>query len=44
MVGPGARKPTVGEGIESRRALFSSSVIAFVSFFPLSFASIFGVC
>ena len=41
VVGPGARKPTVGEGIESRRPLFSSSVIAF---FPLSFASILGVC
>ena len=43
VVGPGARKPTVGGGIESRRPLFSSSVNAF-SFFPLSFASIFGVC
>ena len=43
VVGPGARKPTVGEGIESRRPLFSSSVIAFFSFSP-SHLHLFLVC
>ena len=44
VVGPGARKPTVGEGIEeSRRPLFSSSVIAFFPFFP-SHLHLFLVC
>ena len=38
MVGPGARKPSVGEGIESRRPLFLSfslSLSYFVFFTPI---------
>ena len=41
MVGPGARKPSVGEGIESRRPLFCSGITTlhslFIYFFFLSF-------
>ena len=41
MVGPGARKPSVGEGIESRRPLFCSAITTlhslFIYLFVLSF-------
>ena len=41
MVGPGARKPSVGEGIESRRPLFCSGITTlhslFIYLFFLSF-------
>ena len=41
MVGPGARKPSVGEGIESRRPLFCSGITTlhslFIYLFVLSF-------
>ena len=33
MVGPGARKPSVGEGIESRRPLFLSFSLSLSYFF-----------
>ena len=41
-VGPGARKPSVGEGIQSRRLLVLTLV--FPSFFPFISAPFSGVC
>ena len=39
MVGPGARKPSVGEGIESRRPLFCSGITTLHSLFIYFFLS-----
>ena len=37
LVGPGARKPSVGEGIQSRRPLNQLQSSLFIAFFPLTF-------
>ena len=39
MVSPGARKPSVGEGIESRRPLFCSGITTLHSLFIFFFLS-----
>ena len=41
LVGPGARKPSVGEGIECRRPLNQLQSSLFIAFFPSYFHNFF---